>query len=422
MNEAFLHFIWKFQKFTSELKTTSGEEVSIYYQGTHNHDSGPDFSEARLKIGKLEWNGQVEIHLKSSDWYHHNHTNDPVYNTVVLHVVWNHDKEILRKDGTLIPTVELKNSVDLDLVSDYTKYLAQPNDILCQAHISSINDLTWISNLDRMLAHRLENKTKRILEFAKATNYDWEETAYRILGRNFGFSLNSEIFQQLVENLPLKFLSKHSSKSQQIEALIFGAGGFLEEPVDDYQEALKNEFDFLRQKYNLNDNIHRTHWKFGKMRPSNFPTVRMAQFSAILVTHQKLFSLFNQVAGVKELKKELLVKPSAYWQDHYDFGKKVKKGSNALGASSFENLTINSVAPLLAAYSIYTDQPTLMEKAVGLLEELPAEKNRYTNKWTALGKSAKSAFDSQAQITLYQDFCSKKNCLNCGIGSWIFNK
>jgi len=268
----------------------------------------------------------------------------------------------------------------------------------------------------------LENKSKRILDFAKATNYDWEETAYRVLGRNFGFSLNAETFQQLTEHLPLKFISKHSSNPQQIEALVFGVGGFLDEPVDEYQEILKKEFDFLRQKYNLNDNLHRTHWKFGKMRPSNFPTVRMAQFSTILATNQKLFSLFNQVDNVKELKKELTLNPSAYWQEHYDFGKKVKKGSNALGTSSFENLTINSVAPLLAAYSIYTDQSILMEKAIGLLEELPPEKNRYTNKWTALGRPAKSAFDSQAQITLYQDFCNKKNCLNCGIGNWIFNK
>jgi len=422
MNEAFLHFIWKFQKFTSELETTSGEQVSIYYQGTHNHDAGPDFSEARLKIGDLEWNGQVEIHLKSSDWHHHNHTDDPAYNTVVLHVVWADDRVILREDESTIPTVELKNCVDLELVSNYTKYLAQPSDILCHAHLSSVNDLTWISNLDRMLAHRLENKSKRILDFAKATNYDWEETAYRVLGRNFGFSLNSEAFQQLVENLPLKFISKHSSNLMQIEALVFGIGGFLEDPVDSYQEALKEEFDFLRQKYNLNDNLHRTHWKFGKMRPSNFPTVRMAQFSVILFAHQKLFSLFNQVAHVNELKKELAIKPSAYWQEHYDFGKKIKKGSNALGASSFENLTINSVAPLIAAYSVYTDQPALMEKAIGLLEELPPEKNRYTNKWAAFDRPAKSAFDSQAQITLYQDYCSKKNCLTCGIGNWIFNK
>ncbi|MCP4459988.1 MAG: DUF2851 family protein [Cytophagales bacterium] len=422
MNEAFLHFIWKFQKFTSELVTSQGERVRIFYQGNHNHDAGPDFLEARIKIGELEWNGQVEIHLMSSDWIHHNHSSDSGYNTVVLHVVWEHDKEISREDGSGIPTVEIKNLVDLNLVTEYKSYLAQPNDILCQAHLPSISDLTWISNLDRMLSKRLEDKSQRNLSLAKILNDDWEETAYRVLGRNFGFSLNSETFQQITEILPLKFLSKHSSSHEQIEALIFGVGGFLEEPLDDYQEMLKTEFVFLKKKYDLKDNLHRTHWRFGKMRPSNFPSVRLAQFSAILHAHQKLFSLFCEVSSIKELKNKLTVTPSPYWHEHYDFGKKLKKGSNALGKSSFENLTINSVAPLLAAYSIYTDQQSLMDKAINLLESLPAESNRHTAKWTNLNRPAKSAFDSQGQITLYQDFCSKKNCLNCGIGSWIFNK
>lgn len=422
MNEAFLHFIWKFQKITTELKTTSDKVVLVFFQGTHNHDAGPDFLEARVKIGDLEWNGQVEIHLKSSDWNHHQHRDNPAYNSVVLHVVWTYDREIYRADGTTIPTIELKKYVDSKLIAKYKDYLAQPNDILCHAHLKSVNHLTWISNLDQMLIRRLKKKSQRMLKVVKETHYDWEETSYRVLGRNFGFSLNAEPFQQLVENLPLKIISKHSSNLQQIEALIFGVGGFLENPVDEYQESLKTEFVFLQKKYNLKETLHRMHWKFGKMRPANFPTIRFAQFSAILFIHQKLFSLFVEISNVKELKKILSVNPSAYWKQHYDFKKKLKRGSNNLGKSSFQNLIINSVAPLLAAYSIYIDQPDLMKKAVTLLEELPPESNRYTNRWTNINFSAKSAFDSQAQITLYQDFCSKKNCLNCEIGSSIFNK
>ena len=422
MNEAFLHFIWKFQKFTSGLTTTQGQSVSVFYQGNHNHDAGPDFSEARIKIAEIDWNGQVEIHLKSSDWNQHSHSIDSVYNPVILHVVWQHDKEILRKDGTQIPTIELKNCVDQRLVSEYKNYLAQPNDILCQEHLEPIPSLTWVSNLDRMLAMRLENKSDRILAIAKKAKHDWEETAYHVLGRNFGFSLNSESFQRLVENLPLKLLSKHAESSQQIEALVFGCSGFLENPVDAYQEALQKEFNFLCQKYDLNNFLHRSHWRFGKMRPSNFPTVRLAQFSSILGSNQKLFSLFSHVSSAKELRSELTTTLSQYWQQHYDFNKPLKSGHNALGQSSFENLIINSVAPVLAAYSLHTDQPIMMEKAVDLLEELKPEKNRFTNKFTTLNRPAKSAFDSQAQITLYQDFCVKKNCLNCGIGNWIFNK
>ncbi len=422
MNEAFLHFIWKFQKFTSPLVTTNDEHVVIFHQGIHNHDAGPDFSDARLKIGEIEWNGHVEIHLKSSDWNQHNHSANPAYNTVILHIVWENDKEITREDGSKIPTVELKNCVDLLLLNKYKNYISVPEDILCHSHLGSIDNLTWVSTLDRMLAKRLENKSIRILLIATATNNNWEEVAYQVLGRNFGFSLNAESFQKLVENLPLKVISKHATNSLQIEALIYGIGGFLNEPIDEYQISLKKEFDFLKKKFDLKDTIHYTHWKFGKMRPSNFPTVRLAQFASILGVHQKLFSMFSKVSSVKELRKELSIEISPYWRKNYDFGKKLKKGSNALGKSSFENLVINSVAPLLAAYSNYTDQPALMEKAVNLLEELPAEKNRYTNKWTNLNRPAKSAFDSQAQITLYQEFCAKRNCLNCRIGSWIFNK
>lgn len=422
MNENFLHFIWKFQKFNSALETTDGETVAVFFQGNHNHDDGPDFADARIQVGEIEWNGQVEIHIKSSDWDHHNHTEDSKYNTVILHVVWSHDREIVRADGSHIPTVELKKFVNPNLASGYTTYLNQPSDILCHAHLPSVSDITWKSNLERMLAHRLERKSQTVLDIALESNYDWEEAAYQVLGRNFGFSLNADNFQQLAKKLSSKILAKHGDNPNQIEALIFGQAGFLGEESDSYQLELKNEYDFLKKKYKLSDNLHRLHWRFGKMRPSNFPTVRLAQFSSILSVHQKLFSLFSGIASVQELKSELTSTLSPYWQNHYDFNKPLKKGSNALGRSSFENLIINSVAPLLSAYSLHTDQPIMMKKAVTLLEQLKPEKNRFTNKFTALNRKAKSAFDSQAQITLYQDFCAKKNCLNCGIGSWIFNK
>ena len=422
MNENFLHFIWKFQKFNSVLETTDGDSVTVFFQGNHNHDDGPDFAEARIKVGKIEWSGQVEIHLKSSDWDRHNHSVDRKYNTVILHVVWTHDREIVRADNSSIPTVELNKFVNPKLASDYTTYLNQTSDILCHGHLPSVSDIIWMSNLDRMLAHRLERKSQAALEFAKESEYDWEEVAYQVLGRNFGFSLNADNFQQLAKNLSSKILTKHSNNPKQIEALIFGQAGFLEEESDAYQIELKNEYDFLKKKYKLSDNLHRLHWRFGKMRPSNFPTVRLAQLSSILTIHQKLFSLFSQIASVQELTSELTSTVSSYWQNHYDFNKPLKKGSNTLGQSSFENLIINSVAPVLSAYSIYTDQPLMMEKAITLLEQLKPEKNRFTNKFTTLNRQAKSAFDSQAQITLYQDFCAKKNCLNCGIGSWIFNK
>ncbi len=423
MDEAFLHFIWKFQKFdNSNLTTSDGEVLQVFYPGIHNHDSGPDFSGARIKMGKIEWSGQVEIHIKSSDWNHHGHTGNPAYENVILHVVWQNDSPVSRKDGTRIPALELQHLVDATLLSKYKTFLNQPQPILCANHLSKIHDLTWHSNLDAMLTRRLQMKSEWILEKAQTLNYDWEEVAYITLAKNFGFSLNAESFEHLALNLPLKVLTKHADQPRQIEAFVFGQAGFLEEQSHDYPLSLKAEFDFLSKKYGLSNGLHRVQWKFGKMRPSNFPSVRLAQFSALLTKHQKLFSLFQQVTDLKELRKEMTLVLPEYWESNYDFGKPLKRGTNQLGKTTLENLIINSVVPLLAAYAIHTDQPAMMTKAIQFLEELPAESNRHTRHFEEVGKVPKNAFDSQALITLFKDFCSRKKCLNCAVGSTLFRK
>ncbi len=423
MDEAFLHFIWKFQKFEkANLSTSDSEDLQIFYPGIHNHDSGPDFNEARIKMGEIEWNGQIEIHIKSSDWNLHGHTGNPAYENVILHVVWQNDIKIFRTDGSVIPALELKNLVDASLLSNYKSFLNQPQEILCANHLSKIHDLTWHSNLDAMLTRRLQMKSERILELAGKKNYDWEEVAYITLSRNFGFSLNAESFEKLAHSLPLKVVSKHGDQPKQIEALIFGQAGFLEDPIDEYQHNLKSEFEFLTKKYGLVNGLHQVHWKYGKMRPSNFPSVRLAQFSALLSKHQKLFSLFQQVNDLKGLRKEMTLTLSEYWESNYDFKKPLKRGVNLLGKSTLENLIINSAVPLLAAYSIHTDQPAMMSKAIQFLEDLPPESNRYTRHFEALDKPPKNAFDSQGLITLFKDFCNRKKCLNCAVGSSLFSK
>ncbi len=423
MNEAFLHFIWKFQKFdSSNLTTSDGDVLQVFYPGIHNHDSGPDFSGARVKMGEIEWNGQVEIHLRSSDWNHHGHTGNPAYENVILHVVWQNDSLVSRKEGTLIPALELQHLVDPALLSNYKTFLNQPQQILCANHLTKIHDLTWHSNLDAMLTRRLQLKSEWILEKAHTLYYDWEEVAYITLARNFGFSLNAESFEHLALNLPLKILTKHADQPAQIEALVFGQAGFLEDQLHRYPVALKTEFAFLSKKYGLTNGLHRVQWKFGKMRPSNFPSVRLAQFATLLSTHQKLFSLFREVANLNELKKSLTLSLPDYWKAHYDFEKPLKRGSNQLGKSTLENLIINSVVPLLAAYSLHTDQPAMMTKAIQFLEDLPAESNRHTRHFEEVGKAPNNAFDSQALITLFKDFCSRKKCLNCAVGSSLFRK
>lgn len=423
MDESLLHFIWKFQKIdTSALCTADDEEVHVFQPGLHNLDSGPDFHNARIKIDGLEWNGHVEIHVRASDWLHHRHVSDPAYDNVVLHVVWQNDAPALRADGTHIPTLELKDRVELNLVANYKKYLNAPREVLCAEYLPDVPSLTWLSNLDRMLALRLQEKSKRILATADALNHDWEEVAYRTLARTFGFSLNADSFEAMAESLPLKVPAKHANQPNQVQALIFGQAGFLEDVSDEFGLELKKEYAFLLQKYQLQPRLHRSHWKFGRMRPSNFPTVRLAQFAAIISRHPALFSTFMAIEKMADLKRMLNPELPDYWQTHYDFGKALKKGTNQMGAASLEIIIINSVVPTLAAYAQHTDQPELMERATSFLEKLPPEKNRYTEKWTALNLPPKSAFDSQAQITLFREFCSRKKCLTCTIGSSIFNK
>lgn len=422
MDEAFLHFIWKFQKFDTEnLVTASNELISVHHPGIHNDDSGPDFSEGKLKIGSIEWSGNIEIHLKSSDWYHHQHQEDQTYENVILHVVWQHDRAVIRSDGSKIPCLELKNRVSPDLVYSYKHHLVQATEILCHSKLSEISDLVWNSNLDKMLTRRLEQKSERILTLAKEIQFDWEEVAYIALARNFGFSLNAEPFERLAKATPLKTLSKYSNRPEMIQALLFGQAGFLENPEGEYQSYLAIEYEFLKAKHGLNG-LHRAHWKFGKMRPSNFPSVRLAQFSGLLSKNAKLFNELTSISSLRDLKRMFQIDLGDYWKAYYDFGKPSKRSGNSLGASSIENLTINSIAPLLSAFAIHTGQREMMDKAISLLEQLKPESNRYTKKFEALNRAPTSAFDSQAQITLFRDFCNRKKCLNCGIGISIFSK
>lgn len=422
MYEEFLYFIWKSQKFQSEnLLTTDDQPISIYSPGINNQDSGPDFSNARIRIGTIEWSGDVEIHITSSDWNRHNHSQDPAYNRVILHVVWHYDEEVYRNDGTVIPTLSLEQLVDASLPVEYDNYLKQKKEIFCENVLDEIDEFTWNSNLDVMLTRRLEQKSQRILKIAEMHHFDWETAAYITLARNFGFSTNSEAFERLAFLTPLRIVSKHTDHPVQIEALLFGQAGLLESPVDEYHAELCNEFLFLKKKYNL-EGIEKILWKTGKIRPGNFPSVRIAQFSSLLTSYQKLFSLFVSITSVRELKRAFQLNMTDYWKKHYNFSKKVSRGTNQLGSVSLDNITINSVAPILAAYSLHTGEADKMERAVNLLQQVSPESNRYTRKFESIGKAPTSAFDSQAQITLFQDFCSQKKCLTCGVGVAIFNR
>jgi hypothetical protein len=423
MNEAFLHYLWQFQQFDkSNLQTVVGEKVSVLKTGILNSDSGPDFSHARLQINEIEWVGSVEIHIKSSDWKLHKHQQNEAYNNVVLHVVWENDQAITRQDGSFIPTLELKSITDIQQLNKYEYLLKNQSLIPCQVHFLEVSNLSKIGILDKVLTKRLQQKAQIVAQVFEQNNGDWEETAYQLLARNFGFKLNSDTFLRLAQNLPLKVLQKHRNNLTQIEAMLFGQAGLIEK-IDEYSEKLSQEYDFFSAKFTLKTSQLASHeWKFLRTRPANFPTIRLAQLAKLVSQQQSFFSLFTQTNSLNDLRNALKIEQSIYWQENYNFGKTANKKLVGLGKDSINNILINTVIPLLACYSEKTDNQELMNRCVSFLEDLPAEKNHITDMWEGLGLEIKTAFDSQASIELYNNFCTQKRCLQCNVGIEILRK
>jgi hypothetical protein len=423
-NEDFIHYTWQYQQFDkNNLKTTNQQPLTVIKTGFRNFHSGPDFENARINIGGIEWAGKVEIHIKSSDWNRHQHQHDKAYDNVVLHVVWEHDMEVFRADNTPIPTLVIRDLIFSDTLQKYENLIKNAAEIPCKYQLSEVSELSKISMLEKALAHRLQQKSDGLNTLVKAVNGDFEELAYRVFARNMGFKLNSEAFLRLTESLPLKIIQKHKGNLFQIEALMLGQAGFLENPQDEYSEKLATEYEFLAQKYNLTSlKMQRLEWRFLRTRLGNFPTVRISQFAAILNQNQGLFALFLEDVNKENIEKALQVLPSTYWQKHYDIAKVSETKLNGIGKSSLENLLINTSVQLLVFYADVTDNHSYFEKAIGILENIKPEKNFITKIWEDLGFKCTSAFDSQALIEQYNFFCGAKKCTQCPIGVEILKK
>ncbi len=421
VREEFMSYVWRYQRLKGGIyKTVDGQELKIIKTGVINVNAGPDFDQARIIIGDIEWVGSVELHVKASDWNLHKHPVDYAYDKVILHVVWENDAEIKRPDGSSIPTFELKNYIETDFVKRFDAIIKSNSEIKCQAHLSGISGLSKSSMLEKALAHRLESKAEVFLPMLKVLKNDFEEFSYRIFCRFMGFKLNAEAFQKLAENLPFSVVRKHKDNLHQLEALFFGQAGFLENSKDDYAVSLKTEYDFLKQKYNLQNGVmNRSHWQFLRTRPGNFPTVRIAQIASILHSISGVFDVFVLNLDIKNVAKVLRTSPSEYWQKHYDFGKIAAKPMAGMGKSSADVLLLNCASLLLNIYSTETDNPMYFQKAIKLLEELKPEINVITGKWQALGISPNDAFESQALIEQYNGFCALNRCLACPIGHEI---
>lgn len=420
MKEDFLHFLWRWRRFNAQtLVTTEGQTVDILHPGTPNEHAGPDFFNARLRIADTEWAGNVEMHLKASEWLAHGHDRDSAYDNVLLHVVWEEDQPIRRPNGERIPCLELKNRVQSRLLDIYQRLEHERAWIPCQTFYPQTPDIVRLNWLDRLLVERLEQKTEAIAVQLALTENHWEEAFYRSLARNFGLKVNAEPFEALARSLPLAILAKHKNNLVQVEALLFGQAGFLDEPFkDEYPRLLAQEYRHLRHKYGLTP-LATVQWKFARLRPANFPTVRLAQFAALVHRAAHLFSKVLEAETLRALEHLFDAPPSAYWKDHFQFDKPSISRPKPPGRDFVQLLVINTITPFLFYYGKSKTLAPLQQRALAFLEALPPEDNHIVDGWAALGTKASNAYQSQALLQLKTRYCDHKRCLSCGIGNAV---
>lgn len=417
MNEKFLQFIWQHSLYEEkELYTTDGEKITVLNCGEYNINAGPDFLNAKIKIGDTIWAGSIEVHVRSSDWYRHKHNTDPAYNNVILQVVYENDQVIYRNNKEQLPVTILK--FPLELYEKYLQLITNHKIISCKDFIKSISTTHLNFYFNRLIIERLEDKTSYIEEIYNYTNKDWEETFYIALAKNFGFKTNSDSFEQIAKSLPIKYINKHSNDLFAIESLLFGQAGLLNKNIDDeYFIKLKNEYTYLSKKFSLKNNKN-LQWKFLRTRPVNFPTIRIAQLAALLYNQQNLFSRILETKNFNDIKEILKKEPTKYWEEHFIFGKKLdKKRSIKIGKESLNNIMINTIVPMLFYYGLKMNIQEYRDRAIELLEQTEAESNIIIREMIANGfKKPRNALESQALIQLRNKYCKMKKCLNCWIG------
>ena len=420
--EKFLHYLWKYRLFDEKkLRTIDGENIEVMDVGLPNIDSGPDFQNAKIKIGNTLWAGNVEIHINSSDWYHHGHDSDKAYDNVILQVVLNSNQEVKRTTGETISTTELK--FPRALFKNYQYLLEKEAWVPCEEEIHSIDPFIIDFWLSKLTIERLEIKSKEIENELNSNKNNWETTFYHKLARNFGFKVNGEPFERLARSLPLKVVTRHKDNLFQLEALFFGQAGFLDQMGihDQYHQHLFEEYQYLKKKWHLKS-MEKHLWKFAKLRPGNFPTVRIAQFCALIHTSNRLFSHILEEKDLSELKKLFEAEISAYWQTHYRFHKASHKKHKKLGESAFHILIINTIVPFLFLYGQKHNKQEYKERSLDFLLKLPPEKNSIINKWHKTGIDSPNAYHTQALLQLKNNYCNNKRCLDCQIGNAIIKK
>ncbi len=423
MKEELLHYIWKHKKFyKTRLVTTVGEEISVHKVGDHNLDAGPDFFNAQLSIDEQLWAGNVEIHINSSDWYVHGHENDANYENVILHVVWNHDVEIFRKDNSKIVTLELKNSISKELLLSYQKLLDSPKKFInCEKDITNVDDFVKDNWLENLFLSRLQQKSSLIQEELFASKNDWDAVFFRLLFKNFGLKVNGQSFYNIASALDFNVIRKLRNNPFQLEALFYGISGLLpaEEAADSYVLNLRKEYLFLKSKFKINE-LGIVQPKFFQLRPYNFPTIRLSQLANLYAKNKHLFSEVMEAKSKEDLYRLLSAVASEYWDSHFSFGKDSKISKKKTTLNFINLLVINTIVPLKFCYAKYKGEQN-HEELISLMRKIKAENNSIIAGFQKYNLKANSAFDSQALLQNYTYFCTKNKCLQCAIGNTILS-
>ena len=418
MIEEFLYYVWQYKLFSfDKLRTTNKHKIEVFKSGNLNTNTGPDFFNAQLKIDNQIWAGNVEMHLKSSDWYLHKHEEDANYDAVILHVVWEHDAEVFMKNNESLPTLELKNFVDKNVFSNYQSlFFSQNKWILCEDEIANTDQFLLKNWQERLYFERLEQKSIMIKELLKDANDNFEAVLFQLITKNFGLKVNGDSFLQLAKSFDFSTLRKVRLEEHQLTALFFGQAGFLGENLqEEYHILLKKEYEYLKHKFKLNP-IPKGQFQFFRMRPQNFPTIRLAQLASLFFMHQNLFSKLISISKKEDFYKLFSIDVAEFWKTHYTFETESKKSAKKLTKSFVDLLLINTIIPLKFVY-LQNRGEVKEDDILKLINQISSEKNNVISNFSNLKIDAKNAFESQALLQLKNNYCAKKRCLQCAIGN-----
>ena len=421
MKEDFVDYIWRFKKFDLfQLRTHEDECLKIISFGFPNHNAGPDYFNSKIEIGNQVWVGNIELHVNSSDWFKHAHNKDVRYDNVILHVVWNNDKDVFRKDGSKIPVLELKNYTSFEIVDSYNQFINKKTKfIICENQILSTSSFKFDSFKERLFIERIEGKIEFINKGISNENIDWEALLFNSLLTNFGLKINKNSFQSIANSLDFELWRKVFQSPFQLEALLFGQSKLLPNSTDEYSVSLNNEYQYLKSKYNI-ENVFVETPLFHRLRPISFPTIRLSQFSSLYSKNQSLFSKILQCSTLEEYYNLFSVSTSEYWRTHYNFGKESKYIEKKVSSSFINLLLINTVLPLKFLYMKNMGQ-SFQGDLLKMASKVKSENNSIIDAFSRIGLKSKSAFDSQALIHLFNNYCEPKKCLSCVVGNELLS-